>query len=339
MLKRKRHKTAAFSCIDDFCHKAIRIIGFILALIMLVLVAGATGNVGQHLIDSLIDRGHQVRALARNPSKLPAQKLQKLESFITSKEYYDIDALNRACTGVDAIICAYAGIPELQLDAQLLLLRAAERAGVTRYISSSWNYDWRDLPLGMQESYDPFICFRRHVDLSSSIRPIYIFCGILAEVLFSVPGHGDFSPANHGVWDPKSKKMEIYGTGNELWHWTTEKDAAEFAAAIIQRDDAAQGGFWTVCSGVNTLPDIASIYERVKGCKVNVQYKGSVSDLRHNALEARKQGSEKNPWSYIGWFYQLHTVDGTWTLKDLQNDLLDVKTTPLEDFLRSSQSI
>lgn len=304
---------------------------------MLVLVAGATGNVGQHIIDSLLVRGHQVRVLARNSSKLPAQKFEKLEAFIHSRNYYDIDALDRACTDADAVICAYAGLPELQLDGQLLLLRAAERAGVTRFISASWNFDWRDMPLGMQESYDPYISFRRHVDLSSSIRPIYIFCGVLAEVLFSIPGHGDFSPKNHGVWDPESKTMEIFGTGEEPWHWTTEKDAAEFAAEIIQRDDAPQGGFWSLCSGVNTLPELAGAYERVKGSKVDVQYKGTVSDLRQKALEARNQGSEQSYWSYIGWFYQLYTVDGTWTLKDLQNDLLGVQTTSLEDFLRNSQ--
>jgi nucleoside-diphosphate-sugar epimerase len=260
---------------------------------MLVLVAGATGNIGQHLIDSLLVRGHQVRVLARNSSKLPAQKLEKLEAFVTSRNYYDIDALDLACTGVDAVICTYTGIPELQLDAQLLLLRAAERAGVTRFIPASWNYDWRDMSLGMQESYDPIISFRRHADLSSSIRPIYIFSGVLAEVLFSVPGHGDFSPKNHGVWDPESNTMEIFGTGEEPWHWTTEKDAAEFAAEIIQLDDAPQGGFWSLCSGVNTLPEIAAAYERVKGPKVDVQYKGTVSDLRERALERESRGRKR----------------------------------------------
>lgn len=303
---------------------------------MLVLVAGATGNIGQHLIDSLTKRGHQVRALARNSSKIPSERLEKLEAFVCSESYYDINALDHACAGVDAVISAYAGIPELQLEAQLLLLRAAERAHVARFIAASWNYDWRDMPLGMQESYDPYISFRRHADISSSIRPIYIFSGVLAEVLFSIPCHGDFSPKNHGVWDPESKTMEIFGTGQELWHWTTEKDAAEFAAEIIQRDDASQGGFWTLCSGVNTLPEIARAYERVKGSEVHIQYKGSVSDLRRNALEARKQGCPKKYWDYIGWFYQLYTVDGTWTLKDLQNDIIDVPTTSLEAFLRDS---
>jgi hypothetical protein len=74
------------------------------------------------------------------------------------------------------------------------------------------------MSLGMQESYDPIISFRRHADLSSSIRPIYIFSGVLAEVLFSVPCHGDFSPKNHGVWDPESNTIEIFGTGEEPWY-------------------------------------------------------------------------------------------------------------------------
>ena len=53
-----------------------------------------------------------------------------LESFVESKAYYDVPALEQAVRDVDAVICAYGGLPELALDGQLLLLRAAERAGV-----------------------------------------------------------------------------------------------------------------------------------------------------------------------------------------------------------------
>jgi uncharacterized protein YbjT (DUF2867 family) len=34
------------------------------------LVTGATGYIGGRLIPNLLDRGHTVRALARNPAKL-----------------------------------------------------------------------------------------------------------------------------------------------------------------------------------------------------------------------------------------------------------------------------
>ncbi|KAJ4141966.1 hypothetical protein NW754_014755 [Fusarium falciforme] len=301
---------------------------------MLVLIAGATGNLGQKLIDSLYSHGHQVRALGRNPSKLEPSRREKLESFVQSEAYYDIPALDRACKGVDVVICAYQGIPQLQLEGQLLLLRAAERAGVKTYVAHCWSYDWRNMKLGVQESYDPFISFRNHVDLSSNLKPIYIFTGVLAEVLFSAPGHGHFSPAHNGVWDLESKKMEIWGTGEEIWHWTTERDAAEFTTAIIERDDAPQGGDWTVCSGSSTLKELATIYGKVRNCKVDIRMKGTVDELRERALEARRQGSRRNYWPYIGWFYQLHTVDGTWSLGELDNERLGVKTTGFDEFLR-----
>ena len=195
---------------------------------MLVLIAGATGNIGQKLCSSLLARKHSIRGLGRNPSRLPLPLLDCLESFVEIPSYDDIAHLNRACAGVDAVICTYAGLPELQLEAQLTLLRAAEGAGVQRFVADSWNYDWRTLQLGMRESYEPYMCFARQVELTSSIEPIYNFVGILAETLFSVPGHGTFAPEHHGVWDPERKEMQVYGSGHEIWHWTTERDAAEF---------------------------------------------------------------------------------------------------------------
>ncbi|TQN64561.1 hypothetical protein CSHISOI_10900, partial [Colletotrichum shisoi] len=49
---------------------------------MLVLVAGATGTIGQKLIDSLHGRDHHVRGLGRNPSKLTDERRAKLQDFI-----------------------------------------------------------------------------------------------------------------------------------------------------------------------------------------------------------------------------------------------------------------
>lgn len=72
------------------------------------------------------------------------------------------------------------------------------------------------MPLGMQESYDPYISFRHHTKISSSIRPTYIFSGVFDEVLFSISGHGNFLPKNHGVWNPDSKTIKICGTGQEV---------------------------------------------------------------------------------------------------------------------------
>ena len=38
-----------------------------------VLVTGATGYIGSHLVPRLLDAGYAVRVLSRNPDRLPAE--------------------------------------------------------------------------------------------------------------------------------------------------------------------------------------------------------------------------------------------------------------------------
>lgn len=97
---------------------------------MLILVAGITGMVGRPCAEHAISKGHQVRGIGRDREKVPAALRDNLEGFVTSSGIYDIPALDKAVAGVDAVICAYTFLPEVVLEGQLLLLRAAERAGV-----------------------------------------------------------------------------------------------------------------------------------------------------------------------------------------------------------------
>ncbi|KAI8712728.1 NmrA domain-containing protein [Fusarium sp. LHS14.1] len=306
---------------------------------MLVLVPGVTGNLGLHLIDSLVSRGHQVRGLGRSPAKLTDEQRSKLESFVKIQNYYDIEALDKACAGVDAIICAYAGTPVMHLDAQLILLRAAERAGITRFLAASWNCDWRELQFGMHQSYDACIAFYQQAKLTSTIKPIWILTGGLTEVYFSVSGHGNFSPAYNGPWDPENKTVDIWGTGDEAWDLTTEKDAAEFSAEVIQRDDAPEGGFWELHSGAYSPKELARIYKEVRGIEIAEKYRGTLDDLKKLAYSMRNQKPYNDYYSFIGLFCQLFQLNGTYSLKNNDNHKLNVKTTSMEEFLRQNPQI
>lgn len=97
---------------------------------MLVLIAGITGFVGIPCARSAFERGLKVRGLARDINNVPEDIRKRLEGFETLSSHYDIAAMDRATKGVDAIICTFAGIPEMFMESQLLLIRAAERAGV-----------------------------------------------------------------------------------------------------------------------------------------------------------------------------------------------------------------
>lgn len=307
---------------------------------MLVLVAGVTGNLGGFLVDSFTHRGHRIRGLARNPSKLSRERRDLLESFVHVKLGCDVEQVEKACSGVDAAICAYSGAPENVLEGQIILLRAAEKAGVKHSLANTWNCDWRDMKIGMQETYGPMIMFHRYPELTSSIKPVHIYCGVLAEVFFSVPGHGDFGPKCGGVWDAYQKRLQYYGTGDEPWYVTTEHDAAEFTAEIIQLEKSEQCGDWHVYSFVTSLLNIVRVYEEVRGTKVITECKGSVMDLRREALEARSRMSKPyESFEFCGMFYQLHTIDGTYRRSYKISNKLDVMPTSLESFLKQSHLI
>jgi nucleoside-diphosphate-sugar epimerase len=313
--------------------------------IMLILIAGVTGNIGQHAARYALSQNHEVRGLGRTPEKLDVSIRNKLESFVQSKAYYDIPALDVACKSVDAIICAYSGTPEMHLDAQLLLLRAAERAGVKIFLAAGWNYDWRKIQFGIDEPiYDAIMSFHRQVATSSSIKPCHIFSGMLAEVFFGTNGQDGFTPKDDGVWEahaaPGEKSMDVWGTGDSMWNFTTEEDAGILGVEVVTRRGAEQGGFINVCSWTCSLNDIRKTYEQLRSTPVKVNQRGSVEDLEKLAIEQRSLMGPSRMWEWHRYWFHLFCVKGTWNLDKLQNNEFPKFTaTTLEEFLQTHPEI
>ncbi|KAK8095475.1 hypothetical protein PG999_013497 [Apiospora kogelbergensis] len=307
---------------------------------MLVLIAGITGHVGQHLARAAIKHGLSVRGLGRSPQKLDPSI--QIESFVTIQDYYDdTPQLTAAMEGVEAVIVANAGHAELQLDAQLLLLRTAERSNTVRvFHAQSWSYDWRTFQLGEHEMYDPFLMFARQAALSvRRLRPLYLFTGVLGEVLFGAAGHHSFAPQNGGgIWDPATKTLEYYGMGDEKYYWTAEQDAAELSIALILSENAEKGGYYSAFSGELSPREMVDTYTRVKGKQARLVHCGTVPDLEQRALKGRESGNIQEPWLYIGAFYQLFVINGRWTLEK-SPELANVPMTSLKEFLGGNASM
>ena len=68
-----------------------------------VLVAGATGRLGGPLAGSLLDRGHRVRALTRDPGSAAAVRLGRRGAHIVAGDLDDPPSLHRAVAGADAV--------------------------------------------------------------------------------------------------------------------------------------------------------------------------------------------------------------------------------------------
>jgi hypothetical protein len=309
---------------------------------MLILIAGITGNIGQHASRHALNSGHQVRGLGRSPSKLADDICHRLESFITSSTYYDIAALERACSGANAVICAYAGLPELHLDGQLLLLRAAERAGIKRFLAASWNYDWRNIPFQSEPVYDPAMMFHAQVSISSTIKPLHIFSGMLAEVFFGAEGQAGFTPEYFGVWDGKAtpRRMEMYGTGDELWQFTTERDAGAWGVEVVTARDAKDGDFISLCSFETSMNKLREAYEQVRGEKVEVKLMGSPDSLFRSADEGKAMLGRAGFWNWHAKVFHANCVAGVWNMRDLQNSKYpNVEAQSLKQFLNEHSTV
>jgi len=75
---------------------------------MKVLVTGGTGFVGSHIVRALLASGHEVRLLARSPSRVSLQGVEVAEGEVT-----DATAVGKAVAGCDAVLHA-ASVYSLQ---------------------------------------------------------------------------------------------------------------------------------------------------------------------------------------------------------------------------------
>jgi nucleoside-diphosphate-sugar epimerase len=296
---------------------------------MLVLIAGITGSLGQRLANIAISKGLSVRGLGRSPDNLNPELSRRLESFVKSDSYYDIPAIDKAVTGVDAVINTYAPTGVLDLDGHLILLRAAERSQIKIFIASSWSRDWSNIKFGDFEHYNNHIAFEHQIATTSSIRPVYVITGLFADLLFSPYGPGGFDASG------KTPRMRYWGNGDNVkLPWSTQEDAAAWTIDILMHGDGVQagnGGFFRIRSGETTVRELASVYEKVFGKKVDVTREGSLRELETQLARLRKEKGRTGYLQYMEHEAEVLTNKGLWAMRDLT--VLDQfkKPTPLED--------
>ena len=100
----------------------------------MILVIGATGNVGSKLVEQLATMGHQVRALVRSPAK--ATRIQELGVEIVPGDLECPDMLDAALKGVEKVFLLSSDDPR-QGELQGNLIEAAQRGAVRQVVKLS----------------------------------------------------------------------------------------------------------------------------------------------------------------------------------------------------------
>src|SRR5512139_16139 len=109
----------------------------------MILVTGATGFVGSHLVKRLRQEGLKVRAVTRTPAK--AQSLADLGVEVVPGDIGDPASLDAAAKGCDTVVHLVGIIQEgrgftfrsVHVEGTGHILNAAKKAGVSHFVYQS----------------------------------------------------------------------------------------------------------------------------------------------------------------------------------------------------------
>ena len=112
---------------------------------MRVVIAGGHGQIALLLSRLLADAGHQPVGLIRNADQAGDLREARAEPLVLDLELSSVDDVGLAIDGADAVVFAAGGGPNggaerkltVDRDGAILLARAAEAAGVGRYVMVS----------------------------------------------------------------------------------------------------------------------------------------------------------------------------------------------------------
>jgi putative NADH-flavin reductase len=92
----------------------------------IIILAGATGNLGGRIARAILQRGANVRAIVRHnsdPGKV--EELRKWGMSIAKVDLNNVTEVTGACSDGSCVISALSGLRDVIVDTQTLLLDAA----------------------------------------------------------------------------------------------------------------------------------------------------------------------------------------------------------------------
>jgi uncharacterized protein YbjT (DUF2867 family) len=130
-----------------------------------IVLAGATGNLGTRIARALSKRGADVVALARIGAR--ANKVKALESLGVKIRIVDMASVSdiaKACDGAACVVSVLAGLRDVIIDTQSILLEAALTARIPRFIPSDYSMEFPMQPDGETRNLDLRREFHQRLD-------------------------------------------------------------------------------------------------------------------------------------------------------------------------------
>jgi uncharacterized protein YbjT (DUF2867 family) len=219
-----------------------------------VLVTGATGKQGGHLVRELLARGHSIRGLTRKPESPAAAALADRGVTVVAGDLEDRGSLERAARGVDTVFAMTTPF-EIGEAAEtregINVVRAASAVGVKHLVYSS--VAGADRATGIPH-------FDSKFEIEKEIRRSGVPFTIVAPVFFMENFLADWSTAGLAKGSialamPATRRLQQIAVA----------DIAQFTALVIERRESFLGQRIDIASDELTGTTAAEVLSDVLG--------------------------------------------------------------------------
>lgn len=230
----------------------------------MIVVAGATGDLGGRIVRELDRLDAPVTALVRSDAAGAA--LRAAGIAVRTCDFSDVASLVMALEGAQCVVSALSGLDEVILGVQGKLLDAAVAASVPRFIPSDFAIDFRRVP---PKSNRNLALRRRFLERAegANIRMTSILNGAFMDMLT-----GTIPIIQHGI-----RRVLYWGSADQLMDFTTIADTARFTARAACDPETPR---WLNIAGARvSARDIAEVISRIRKTSYRVLPAGTIGTL------------------------------------------------------------
>ena len=275
-----------------------------------IMLAGVTGDLGERIGKALVALGADVRALVR-PGLRPGDRtrIEAMGATVVPAEPSSIDALAEACDGATCVVSALNGLRDVIVERQGVLLDAAVKAGVPRFIPSDYAADFTKTVTGQNRNYDLRREFMARVDLAP-IRATSVLNGAFMDML----------GAEMPLIQPRIRRVLYWRDADQPLDFTTKDDTAAYTAHVALDHEAPR--LLRIAGDTVSARDIAAAMTAATGRRFRPLRAGGIGSLGLMIRIARlvAPGSDAPFPAWQGMQYMRDQFSGRAKLSPLDND-------------------
>ncbi|KXH47601.1 hypothetical protein CNYM01_09452 [Colletotrichum nymphaeae SA-01] len=193
-----------------------------------VALAGASGNLGLRILESLLDAGFEVTVLIRRES---TRIDYPVKARVVEVDFDSSESLQNTLGGIDAVVSAVG--KQNGLQSQFKLIDAAIAAGVKRFIPSEFGADLQNPKIRAFPTYRTKVEVEDYLEKKvrdTGLTYTYVYNSVLFDEGLSLGAFANFS----------TRTVNIFDGGDTAFSATRIKTVSQAVAAILRNLDATK---------------------------------------------------------------------------------------------------